>query len=166
MRGQGNTTDRADARLIAEYASREQPPRPEVRELHALSRRRDDLRRLAAAEKTRLAAPGLAASIRKSLAHVVALLGKEADHLLAQADAVIAADGHVRADRDLIHTVPGVCPVAATAILVERPGTVRFATVQQAVAHAGLSLGGPARALSPASAFGYGWPATRGSARY
>ena len=80
MRGQGNKTDRADARLIAEYAARErpapwQPPRPEVRELQALARRRDDLRRLAAGEKTRLAAPGLSAAVRKSLARVVALLG-------------------------------------------------------------------------------------------
>ena len=67
MRGQGNKTDHADARLIAEYATRErppawQPPPPEVRELQALSRRRDDLRQLAAREKTRLAAPGLTAA--------------------------------------------------------------------------------------------------------
>src|SRR5205085_8365848 len=62
MRGRGNKTDPADARLIAEYAARErppawQPPRPEVRELQALSRRRDDLRQLAAREKARLATP-------------------------------------------------------------------------------------------------------------
>ena len=49
--GQGNKTDPADARPIAAYArDRERPrpwlpPSPEVRELQALVRRRDDLRR-------------------------------------------------------------------------------------------------------------------------
>lgn len=86
MRGQGNKTDSADARLIAEYAARErppawQPPRPEVREWQALSRRRDDLRQLAAREKTRLAAPGLTAATRRSIAHTAAFLEKEADRL-------------------------------------------------------------------------------------
>src|SRR5437763_16373493 len=79
MRGQGNKTDRADARLIAEYAARErppawQPPRPDVRELQALSRRRDDLRQLAAREKTRLAAPGLTAAARTSIRRTIAFL--------------------------------------------------------------------------------------------
>src|SRR5262249_60807327 len=43
-RGRGNKTDKADARLIADYAQRErppawQPPSPEVRELQGLVRR-------------------------------------------------------------------------------------------------------------------------------
>ena len=144
MRGQGNKTDRADARLIAESADRERPaawhpPRPDVRELQAFSRWRDDLRRLAAAEKRRLAAPGLAAAFRTSLAGVVAFLGKEADRLQAQADAVIAADGRLRADGELLRTIPGVGPVAAHAILAELPDPSRFATAQQAAASAGLA---------------------------
>ena len=144
MRGQGNKTDRADAKLIAEYAARErppawQPPRPEVRELQALSRRRDDLRRLAAGEKTRLAAPGLTAAVRTSLDRVVAFLEKEAGRLQAQADAVVAADEGLCASRDLLRTIPGVGPVAANAILAELPDPGRFATAQQAAAYAGLA---------------------------
>lgn len=144
MRGQGNKTDRADAELIAEYARRErpapwQPPRPEVRELQALSRRRDDLRRLAAGEKTRLAAPGLSPATRKSLARTVAFLEREAGRLQEQADELVAADGHLRADRELLRTIPGVGPVAANAILAELPDPARFATAQQAAAYAGLA---------------------------
>ncbi len=94
-RGQGNKTGRADAKLIAEYAARErppawQPPRPEVRELQGLSRRRDDLRRLAAGEQTRLAAPGLLPAVRKSITRTAALLAREADRLQAQADELVA----------------------------------------------------------------------------
>ena len=144
MRGQGNETDRADARLIAEYAHRErpapwQPPRPEVRELQALSRRRDDLRRLAAGEKTRLAAPGLTAAVRKSLARAVAFLEREAGRLQEQADALVAASETLRADRDLSRTIPGIGPVAANAILAELPAPARFASAQQAAAYAGLA---------------------------
>lgn len=144
MRGQGNKTDRADARLIAEYATRErpaawQPPRPEVRELQALSRRRDDLRQLAAREKTRLATPNLTADIRKSLTRTVAFLEKEADRLHGQADELIAASERLRADDALLRTIPGVGPVAAHAILAELPDPSRFDSAQQAAAYAGLA---------------------------
>ena len=62
--GQGNKTDSADARALAEFARDRhppawQPPAPEVRELQALVRRRDDLREMAAREKGRLDSPAL-----------------------------------------------------------------------------------------------------------
>lgn len=144
MRGQGNKTDRADAHLIAEYAARErpaawQPPPAEVRELQALSRRRDDLRQLAAREKTRLAAPGLSVATRKSITRTVAFLTKEADRLQDQADELIAADDALRAGRELLRTIPGVGPVAAQAIPAELPEPNRFASAQQAAAYAGLA---------------------------
>src|SRR5205823_7242409 len=86
MRGQGNKTDTADAKLIAEYAAREHPPayrptRPEVAELQALTRRRDDLRAAAAREKARLAAPGLAPAERASIRRTARSLGREADRV-------------------------------------------------------------------------------------
>jgi transposase len=144
IRGQGNKTDHADARLIAESATRErpgawQPPRPDVRAWRALSRRRDDLRQLAAREKTRLAAPGLSAATRRSIPRTSAFLENEADRLQRQADPLIAASDAVRADAKLLRTIPGVGPVAATAILAERPDPSRFATAQQAAAVAGLA---------------------------
>jgi transposase len=144
MRGQGNKTDRADARLIAEYAARErpaawQPPRPEVRELQALSRRRDDLRQPAAREKTRRVAPGLSAAARKSITRTVAFLGKEADRLQARADELVAASDALRADRELLGSIPGIGPVAAQAILAELPDVSRFDSAQQAAAYAGLA---------------------------
>src|SRR4051812_6791815 len=85
-RGRGNKTDRADAKLIAQYAERErppawQPPSPEVRELQALVRRIDDLVEMAAREKGRLASPALTPSARQSIARTVKLLEKEADRV-------------------------------------------------------------------------------------
>src|SRR5205809_643056 len=80
----------------AGHAARErppawQPPPPDVRELQALSRRRDDPRHLAAREKTRLATPGLTPAARASIRRTVAFLGKEADRLQGRADDLIAA---------------------------------------------------------------------------
>jgi len=144
MRGQGNKTDKADARLVAEYATRErppawQPPRPEVRELQALTRRRDGLRALAAREKTRLAGPGLTAAERKSVRRTAAFLGREADRLTRQADDLIAASEALRTDRALLESIPGVGAATAQAILAELPEPARFATAQQAAAYAGLA---------------------------
>ena len=144
MRGQGNKTDSADAKLIAEYAHRERPapwhpPTPERRELQALSRRRDDLCQLAAREKARLAAPGLTPAARRSITRTIAFLAKEADRLRTQADELIAAADKLRADRDLLASIPGIGPVAAQAILAEMPDVSHFASAQQAAAFAGLA---------------------------
>jgi transposase len=144
MRGQGNKTDRADARLIAEYASRERPPawRPaaaETLELQALVRRRDDLREMAAREKGRLAAPGLTRAARASVTRTVAFLEREADRLQRQADGLIDASGALRAGRDLLLSIPGVGAVTAQAILAELPDPARFASAEQAAAYAGLA---------------------------
>ena len=144
MRGQGNKTDQADALLIAEYAQRERPPAwrpptPKARELQALVRRRDDLRQLAAREKARPAAPGLTPATRRSIRRTLTFLGKEADRLQEQADALIAADEALTADRDLLQSIPGVGAAAAAAILGELPDPAHFASAQQAAAYAGLA---------------------------
>jgi transposase len=144
MRGQGNKTDKADARLIAEYAARERPtawqPAPaEARELQALVRRRDDLRALAAREKGRLAAPGLSRAVRKSITRTLTFLAKEADRLQQQAEELIAASAALRADQALLRSIPGVGAVTAQALLAELPEPGRFASAPQAAAYAGLA---------------------------
>ncbi|HJZ56490.1 MAG TPA: transposase, partial [Gemmataceae bacterium] len=107
--GQGNKTDPADARAIAEYARDRRPrpwspPPPEVRQVQALVRRRDELRRMAAADKTRLDAPDLTPAARKSLARTVRFLSREADRVQAEAEAVIAADPVLAADLALLES--------------------------------------------------------------
>src|SRR5207244_3697264 len=109
----GNKTDKADARLIAEYAARErppawQPPPAEVRELQGLVRRLDDLTEMAAREKGRLSSPALTPAVRRSVARTVRLLEKEAATLRAAADELIAAAPALRADRELLESIPGI----------------------------------------------------------
>ena len=144
MRGQGNKTDAADARLIAEYARREAPPayappRPEVRRLQALTRRRDDLRAAAAREKARLAAPGLDPAERASIRRTVRFLAGEADRLQAAADAMIAGCPDLRADRELLVSVGGIGTQTASTVLAELPDRDPGRSAQAAAAYAGLA---------------------------
>jgi transposase len=143
-RGRGNKPDRADARLIAEYAARErppawQPPPPEVRELQGLVRRIDDLTEAAAREKGRLASPALTPAVRKSVERTVRLLEKEAARLRADADALVAGTPALRADRDLLESIPGVGRRTAATVLAELPAVHRLPSAQSAAAYCGLS---------------------------
>src|SRR3954465_13683843 len=144
MRGRRNKTDKADARLIAAYTRDENPPAwsppaPEVRELQALVRRRDDLRALAAHEKGRLDGPLLTPAARKSVARVIKLLAKEADAMQAAADALIAATPALAADAELLASISGVGPQTASTVLAELPPVARVPSAQSAAAYCGLS---------------------------
>jgi transposase len=143
-RGRGNKTDRADAKLIAEYAAREhppawQPPSPEVRELQALVRRIDDLVEMAAREKGRLSSPALTTSARRSITRTVAFLEKEVAKLRAAADELIATTESLSADRRLLESIPGVGRQTATTILAELPAVDRLPSAESAAAYCGLS---------------------------
>jgi transposase len=144
MRGRGNKTDPADARLIAAYAARERPPAwspppPEVRELQGLVRRLEDLTEAAAREKGRLASPALTREARKSVARTVRFLETGAGKVRAAADALVAATPSLKADRDLLESIPGVGRQTATTVLAELPGVGRLPSAQSAAAYAGLA---------------------------
>jgi transposase len=142
--GQANKTDPADARAIAAFARDRnppawQPPAPEVRELQGLVRRRDDLREMAAREKTRLDSPALTRAARRSIERAVKFLAREADRLQATADALIAAAPALQADRDLLASIPGVGAQTASTVLAELPPVERLPSAQSAAAYAGLA---------------------------
>jgi transposase len=144
MPGRGNKTDKADARLIAQYVRDHappawSPPAPEVRELQALVRRRDDLRGLAAHEKARLDSPLLTPSARQSVERTIRLLAKEADRMQAAADELIAATPALRADRELLASIPGVGTQTASTVLAELPRLDRVPPAEAAAAYAGLA---------------------------
>jgi transposase len=142
--GQLNKTDPADARAIATFARDRSPrpwapPAPEVRELQGLVRRRDDLRRMAAAEKTRLDAPDLTPAARKSITRVAKLLAKEADRVQAAAEAVVAATPALAADAALLESVKGIGRQTATTVLAELPPVGDIRSAESAAAYCGLA---------------------------
>jgi transposase len=144
MRGRANKTDKADARLIAEYAARERPPawRPPsaaVRALQGLVRRRDDLREMAAREKGRLDSPALTTAARESIGRVVAFLDAEAARLQGEADALVGATPELAADRALLESIPGIGRQTASTVLAELPPVARLPSAESAAAYAGLA---------------------------
>jgi transposase len=143
-RGQANKTDPADARAIAAFARDQKPrpwvpPSPAVRQVQALVRRRDELRRMAAADKTRLDAPGLTPAARRSLARTVKFLSREADRVQAEAEALIAADPALAADLALLESVKGVGRQTATTVLAELPPVDQLPGAESAAAYCGLA---------------------------
>jgi transposase len=175
MRGRGNKTDAADARLIAEYAARErppawQPPSAEVRALQALVRRVDDLTALAAREKGRLASPALTGAARQSVARTVALLEGEAATVRKAAADLVAASAALTADRDLLESIPGVGRQTATTLLAELPAVERLPSAESAAAYGGLApaefrSGTSVRQRTRLSKAGNAWSVRRCSCR-
>jgi len=142
--GQANKTDPADAKAIATFARDRKPrlwvpPSPAVRQVQALVRRRDELRRMAAADKTRLDAPGLTPAARKSLTRTVTFLSKEADRVQAEAEAIVAAAPALAADLALLESVKGVGRPTATTVLAELPPVDLLPSAESAAAYAGLA---------------------------
>ena len=142
--GQGNKTDPADARAIATFARDRRPrawspPAPEVRELRALVRRRDELRVMAAAEKNRLDSPALTPAARRSVTRVARLLSKEADRVQAEAEALVAATPALAADCALLESVNGVGRQTATTVLAELPPVAELPSAEAAAAYCGLA---------------------------
>jgi transposase len=142
--GPGNQTDPAEARAVAAFARARrppawQPPAAEVRELQGLVRRRDDLPEMAARAKARLASPALTRAARQSLERAVKFLVRAADRVPAAADALIAAAPALKADRDLLASIPGVGAPTAAPGLAELPPVGRLPSAQAAAAYAGLA---------------------------
>ena len=142
--GQANKTDPADARAIATFARDRTPrpwvpPSPEVRELQGLVRRRDDLRRMAAAEKNRLDAPDLTPAARTSIARSLRFLMKEADRVQAEAEGLVAATPALAADCALLESVKGIGRQTATTVLAELPPVAEVRSAESAAAYCGLA---------------------------
>ena len=135
-------TDPVDADVIADYAAKEHPPTwtplpRDVRELQALVRRLDALLGMQTDERNRAQAGALTPAVAASIAGVL-------DHLETQIDTVRHQirqhmDQHpsLRAQRDLLTSIPGIGEPTAALLLAElfnKP----FTSARQAAAFAGV----------------------------
>lgn len=136
--------DQADAALIARFCRAMhpelwKPPAPEVRELRALVRRLADLHEMAQMEENRLesgvASEDVAASIQ---AHLKVLREeiKKTERLIR--DQFNQHPG-LKADRDLLVTIPGIGEQTAAVILGEIGSVQAFSSARQLAAYCGLT---------------------------
>jgi transposase len=94
---------------------------------------------MAAREKGRLDSPALTPAARKSIRRAVRFLEREAGRVQAQADALIDAHPALRADRDLLQSIPGIGGQTASTVLAELPAVAGLPSAQSAAAAAGLA---------------------------
>jgi transposase len=141
--GQGNKTDKADALGIAHYCRLHSPPlwreaTPEVRELRALVRRLADVQSLLSREKNRASVPGILPAVRLSLERSLTFLDDEIRQLQQQIKKLIHGCATLKADQELLTSIPGIGEVTAQTLLSELPDVEQFGSAEQVAAWAGL----------------------------
>ena len=136
-------TDGVDAEVLADFCAAMAPPLwtpwpTEVRALQGLVRRRDAVQDMLTQERNRQAAGGLTASVAASLARVVEVLAAELEDLDRQIRNHVDRHPTLRAQRDLLRTIPGIGPATAARLLAECRAITDFTTARAYAAFAGL----------------------------
>lgn len=136
-------TDGVDAKLIAEYVSREQPrawipPREELSQLKELTRRLESFKEARQMERNRLEAGG-----ENEIVH--ALTQKHLDYLEAlikdtqrEIQAHMNRDAELKRQRDLLVSIPGIGLHTASVLLAEIGDLAQFSSAKQLAAYAGV----------------------------
>lgn len=138
---QRNKTDKADARLIAEFCATQNPapwtpPTPEIRQLQALTRRIETLNEMLQMEKNRRdTAP---AETHDSLDRISAALAEEIAKLQKEIQQHFDQHSHLKAQRDLLLTIPGIGEKTAHLLLSE-VDFARYDDARQVAAAAGVT---------------------------
>ncbi len=138
---QRNKTDQADARLIAEFCAAQNPalwtpPAPEIRALQALTRRIETLEEMLQMEKNRL--DSVPAETRASLQRVMTALVEEIAKLQAQIKNHLDQHPPLKAQHDLLQTIPGIGEKTAQLLLSELD-FARYDSARQVAAAAGVT---------------------------
>jgi transposase len=135
-------TDAVDADIIADYAAKEHPPTwtplpREIRELQALVRRLDALLGMQTDERNRAQAGALTAAVQQSIEAVLGHLEVQIETVRQQIRQHIDQHPDLRAQRDLLTSIPGIGETTAALLLAELFNKA-FASARQAAAFAGV----------------------------
>jgi transposase len=135
-------TDRADAALIAQFCATQQPapwqPAPrEIRELQALIRRLEALHEMRIQEINRLSSGAATPAVTRSLETVIATLTDEIAAVQQQIRDHFTQHPGLRAQRDLLTSIPGIGEATAAVLLAELFDK-QYHSARQAAAFAGV----------------------------
>lgn len=136
-------TDPVDARLIAEFCEKETPPRwippaPEIRALQAFVRRLDALEDMRTQERNRLAAGPVEAAVQASIQHLIDVIEDEMATLRARMRDHFNQHPGLRAQRELLTSIPGIGEATAAVLLAEFGGLTQFRQAAACAAYAGI----------------------------
>lgn len=160
-------TDANDALLIADFCRTQQPepwtpPPPEQRELQALVRHLQNLNDMRQQEVNRRQAGIPSSALLKTLDEHIAFLDHQIDDLLQQIRNHIERHPHLRQQRDLLTSIPGIGDLTAFKLLAEIVDVTAFDSARQLAAFAGLT---PRERRSGSSVRGRTRLSKRGSSR-
>ena len=138
---QRNKTDQADARLIAEFCASQNPapwtpPAPAIRQLQALTRRIETLNEMLQMERNRRATAPV--ETHDSLDRISAALTAEIAQLQTEIQQHFAQHPPLKAQRDLLLTLPGIGEKTAHLLLSE-VDFARYDDARQVAAAAGVT---------------------------
>jgi transposase len=136
-------TDKADATLIAQFCAERRPaawqPLPaEIRQLQALVRRLDALAEMRQMEANRLDVAG-AEAVKESLIGHLAFLDEEIARTEGLIRSHIGGNPGLRAQRDLLLSIPGIGDTTAAKLLGEILDVKLYAGARQLAAFSGLA---------------------------
>jgi transposase len=139
-----NKTDKADAKLIAEFAEREpvrewEPLPEEVEQLREYTRRREHLIKLQQMERNRLQAGFRTQALQGSIQRLLKAIEAELDEVERLAAELTRRHDSLKEQYKLLRSIPGIGPVCAFALLAEIGDISRFDSAKQLVAYFGLS---------------------------
>lgn len=139
-----NKTDEVDAALIARFCEKHNPlpwtpPPLEFRELQALGRRLEALQEMHLQESNRLKAVGKIPSVVASLTVHLDFLEQEIRKTKQAMKNHIDDHPELKAQRDLLASIPGIGDLTAAKFLAEIPVVQNYATARKLAAHAGVS---------------------------
>ena len=137
-------TDKADARLIAEFCQKEQPVAwtplpPEVQALQALVRRLESLQEMRQMEQNRLGAGDHPEAVRASLEAHLAYLEAAIRQTEAQIREHLSGHPGLREARELLLSIPGIGEKTVAYLLAELGLMQQFRHARQAAAFGGLT---------------------------
>jgi len=136
-------TDRVDADVLLEFVVAHQPPAwtpwpAEVRVLQGLVRRIEAVQDMLTQERNRLAAGGLVPVVMTSLTRHIAMLDAELVALEAQVRTHLEQHPRLRAQRDLLITIPGIGVATVARLLAECRDIRAFDSARAYAAFSGL----------------------------
>lgn len=130
IRSYGNNakTDALDAKALALYGFERQsslelfvPQTERALELYALVQRRNDLKQILIAEKSRLKAPTTTGMIKDSCQLMIKVISEQVESITCQIDALIEADTTLTTRKKLLVSIAGIGNIVANELLVLLP---------------------------------------------
>ena len=135
-------TDKSDAALIARFCRAMQPeawqpPAPELKKLQALVRRLEELNGMLTQERNRLATTNEV--VKPSIEGVIRHLQDEIKNTQRLIIDHIDQNPKLRANRDLLQSIPGIGPTTSAMVLAEFGDVERFGDARHMASFCGLT---------------------------